>query len=197
MGPQGKGASSTFTLRTRICEGSQGPQGGAPLRRPPGHASLPLHTQTTRLCCPHPAPRRQTPPPKSPGQGRGAGLKTPLAAALLGACMTGLSEGKSEVKIREPFSLEDPRGQGCVQGGGILAASGSPDARAGSELPPAWPNPPSGELRLPHCPRAQTRPGTAQLRAGCGAWSWKTSSSAFPHLPAAAPGRAGFHSGDE
>lgn len=59
-------------------------------------------------------PLGDRPPPKSPGQGRGAGLKTPLAAALLGACMTGLSEGKSEVKIREPFSLEDPRGQGCV-----------------------------------------------------------------------------------
>lgn len=90
--------------------------------------------------------------------------------------------------------MEHPRGQVCVGGGGILAASSSPDAQARPELPPAPPYPPlrrAGACLTARVPRLVLE--QAQLRAGCEARSWKTSSSAFPHLPEPGPGRVGFH----
>lgn len=98
----------------------------------------------------------------------------------------------------EPFSLGAPQGSGLVEGGGILAASSSPDAQARPELPPAPPYPPlrrAGACLTARVPRLVLE--QAQLRAGCEARSWKTSSSAFPHLPEPGPGRVGFHLGVE
>lgn len=102
------------------------------------------------------------------------------------ALNVGLYDGTPEVKVTEPFALarsaqlKYPRGQGCVGGGRILAASARPKARARVELPPAPHTHPSTELAPARSPRAGTRLGRAQLTLGVGLQSWKTSSSAFP-----------------
>lgn len=110
----------------------------------------------------------------------------------------GFTDGKPKVKVTESFPLPHvdhlgyPRRPGLCREG-ILVAGANPD-----------PKPGQSHRQHPHT--HPSRAGAAssymlglaseqtQLRAGCGARSWKTSSSAFPRLPEPGPGWTGLRS---